>query len=390
MHNLTGSLSFHELSSILRLSPEAVDALLASGQLRCLMVGGEPRVPLDELELFFRDALLRLYQTEAWLGRMAAENVFPERSSLPDLEGESGSFEDELPPLPEAALMTESAEPVALPAEGEGGETPLQAAPPAPAEPPAETVEPPVEAAPAAEAPAPPPAAPQDRPRIPMAPQRDLRQAARYIPRRQIDGIFGDVKFSIVQISATGLRIRHQEPLGPGDEGKLSFALLKPQRSFLVRAKVVWTSVARYEGDEDQSFCISGLRITEHADRLASAIEILRRGHDLQPDRRSLPRPGSIGYVVADATSLEGISDDEVAMVMKAASRFAADPFEASRWYGRARFAVSDEQVRRDAPAKPQDRDQVLGIWEYLDRQVEIPKISGVLSWMRRSRSLTL
>jgi hypothetical protein len=368
MHNLTGSLSLADLSRLLNLSPQTAEALLASGQLRCNVVEGEPRLPLDELERFFRDALLRLYQTDAWLERMRAENLFPDRLAGESAAG-SAAFDEES--LPDDALFTEPPE---TGDSTEGGEE-------AEAESVVTTTVPPFQdQASTAEA----------RPRIPAPPLRDLRQAPRYIPRRQINGIFGDVKFSIVQISATGLRIRHEEPLGPGDEAKLSFALLKPQRSFLMRSRVVWTSVANYEGDEDRRFCISGLRITEHEDRLASAIEILRRGHDLQPDRRSMPRPGSTGYVVGDAAPLEGISDDEVALVLKAATRFAADPLEASRWYGRARFSVADEQVRRDAPAKPQDREQVLGIWEYLDRQVEIPKISGVLAWMRRSRSMTL
>lgn len=370
MHNLTGSLSLSDLSRLLQLSPEATDALLASGQLRCNLVEGEPRLPLDELERFFRDALLRLYQTDAWLERMRAENLFPARLASQPF-GASETFGEELDGEPDAGVLAEPPETEELRQEGDDAQAPAGQL--------ADAVPPQEETLPA-----------EARPRIPAPPLRDLRQAPRYIPRRQINGIFGEVKFSIVQISDTGLRIRHEEPLGPGDEAKLSFALLKPQRSFLVRARVVWTSVASYEGDDDRRFCISGLRITEHEDRVASAIEILRRGHDLQPDRRALPRPGSIGYVVSDSAPLEGISDDEVALVMKAATRFAADPLEASRWYGRARFSVADEQVRRDAPAKPQDREQVLGIWEYLDRQVEIPKISGVLSWMRRSRSMTL
>jgi hypothetical protein len=372
MHNLTGSLSLADLGRLLHLSPEAAGALLASGQLRCSVIEGEPRLPLDELERFFRDALLRLYQTEAWLERMRDENVFPEgRPQQPPAQPREAeeSFDDGMAEDAEAGAFTGPPEIGELAQEDRG-----EAASPAPG-----AVPSPEQALPSV-----------PRPTIPSPPVRDLRQAPRYIPRRQIDGIFGDVKFSIVQISATGLRIRHEEPLGPGDEAKLSFALLKPQRSFLVRARVVWTSVANYEGDDDRRFCISGLRITEHEDRIASAIEILRRGHDLQPDRRALPRPGSIGYVVGDTAPLEGISDDEVALVMKAATRFAADPLEASRWYGRARFSVAEEQVRRDAPAKPQEREQVLGIWEYLERHVEIAKISGVLSWMRRSRSMTL
>ena len=180
------------------------------------------------------------------------------------------------------------------------------------------------------------------------------------------------------------MRIRHDEPLLPGDEAKLSFALLNPARSFVMRARVVWTSVAHYEADsEKKKFYISGLRVTEHAERLARAIEILRASHDLQPERREKPRPGT---VEPETAPLDGVSDDEIALVMNAMQKFSADPQEASRWFSRARFALADEEVRRQAPPRPTDREEVLAIWEFVDRQVEIGKITGVVTWMRKQR----
>jgi len=47
---------------------------------------------------------------------------------------------------------------------------------------------------------------------------------------------------------------------------------------------------------------------------------------------------------------------------------------------------VAFEHVRREAPQKRRDRDEVLGIWEYLERQVEIPKIVGVVTLIRNGR----
>jgi hypothetical protein len=217
----------------------------------------------------------------------------------------------------------------------------------------------------------------------PEAERPDLRSAQRWIPRRQIDGTFNNARFSILQLSATGLRIRHVESLIPGDEAKLSFALMNPARSFVMRARVVWTSVARSE-DGDATFCISGLRVTEHADRLATAIALLRKVHELAPEerRKTIRSPDAERMGAA----IDGVSDEEVALVVRAAQHFANDPLDANRWYARARFAVSDDQVRRDAPPRPRDREEVLGIWEYLERQVEIPKIAGVLTWLRKTR----
>jgi hypothetical protein len=216
-------------------------------------------------------------------------------------------------------------------------------------------------------------------------PVTDFRHTPRYIPRRQIDGTFKRVRFSIVQISDTGLRIRHDEAILPGDDGKLSFALLNPPRSFVMQAHVVWTSMARY-GEDGDAFWISGIRATQHGERLREALALLREAHQLEPERRAKPR---VGVVPLPAGGVEGASDEDIAAVINAANRFAANPTEAIRWYARAKFALTEPHVRKNAPQRMRDREEVLGIWEYLDRRVDIPTISGVISWMRKARGRT-
>ena len=317
MRPLTSTLTPSEVAELLELPSTTVNALLDSGRVLCHVKGGEPRIPLAQLEEFFRDSLLRLYAAEA-------------RVEAP-------------PPI---------AEPLAAPA-SEPEPEPLAEEPPATSnEPPATKI--------VAE---------------PRAALPDQRRTQRYVPRRQIDGMFEDVKFTILQISSTGLRIRHRDPLLPGSEAKLTFALIKPARSVVLRARVVWTSVAR-SGEEH--FAISGLRVIEHGERLQRAVDSLLMTHDLQPERRARNRRSD-----EVTTMFAGASDDEIAMVTAAIQKFAQDPVEASRWYSRARFALSDEHIRRIAPPRPRDREEVLGIWEYLERQVELEKVAGVVAWTR-------
>ncbi|HYK01701.1 MAG TPA: PilZ domain-containing protein [Thermoanaerobaculia bacterium] len=334
MRPLTSSVSREELSELLNVPLDVVDALLDSGRVLCHVRGGEPRVPLAQLEEFFRDALLRLYQAESQGVPVEAP---PARSPRPEREPDS--------------------EPM-----GEPVSEPEPEAEPEPR--PAVEVSAPIFASPA----------PEPKPQ-PQHDEPEQRIATRFVPLRQLGGIFGDVKFVVMQLSATGLRIRHNEPLMPGDEAKLSFALMRPARSVVVRARVVWTSLAK-SGTE--RFSISGLRITEHQDRVAAAIDGMRSTNELQPERR-----GSLRRATDTMSVISGISDEEMALVTAAVQKFAGDPVEASRWYSRARFALSDETVRRAAPQRPRDREEVLGIWEYLDRQVDIGKIAGVVSWMR-------
>lgn len=326
MHRLKHSLSTSEVSALLDLDPAVVDALIDSGRILCHNRRGEVRIPFEQLEAFLRDSLVRLYRAEA-----AAEAPIV--------------FERDPERLPEPA-----AEPVIAPA---------------------------IEPQPEPEAVHPPAAAAMAGPAVEPELPPEQRAASRYVPLRQIDGIFGEVKFSMLQMSSSGLRIRHREPLLPGTEAKLSFALLRPARSFVVRARVVWTSIARSAEDR---FSISGLRVIEHQERIARAIDLLKAAHELQPERRAQVRRSADGIgPVAE------ISDDEIALVTNAVQKFAADPVEAGRWYSRARFALSDENVRRAAPARASDREEVLGIWEYLDRQVDIPKIAGIVGWMRQA-----
>lgn len=333
MHDSNLSLSRGELCVALGLPQQLVDELIDSGRVLCHVQRGEVRVPLSEIEKFFREGLVRVYRTIA-IHEVAAAAPVVEAEPKREEETPAAAFEPEPQPEPE---------------------------------PEAEPAPPPVVAMPVA---SPKEEEHDDRP--------DLRMAPRYVPRRQIDGIFGETKFTIVQLSKTGLRIRHTGALMPGDEAKLSFALLANARSVVVRARVVWTSLARSSGD---SFSISGVKVIEHQDRLARAIDMLTVSHYLQPERRAARRRDADD----EKYILEGVSDDEVAAVMNAMQKFADDPVEANRWYGRGRFALSDEDVRRSAPARPREREEVLGIWEYLERQVEIPKVAGILKWARRA-----
>ena len=331
MRPLTSTLTPREVATLLGVPPAVVTALLDSGRILCHVKDGEPRVPLAQLEEFFREGLMRVYQAE-----VRVEPAAVAEPGAGDREPVAGEPEPEEPAV---VAGGESREPLPEPEE-----TPVtRHAPPAST-----------------------PAAPPEQRRMP-----------RYVPRRQIDGIYSDVKFTIVQISANGLRIRHRDPLMPGAEAKLSFALLNPARSVVVRARVVWTSLA---SSGEERFSISGLRVTQHEERLARAVESLLAAHDLQPERRQRPRRSD------DILSVLSVaSDDEIALVTSAMQKFAADPVEASRWYSRARFALSDENVRRVAPAKPRDREEVLGIWEYLDRQVDIEKVASVVAFSRAS-----
>ena len=203
----------------------------------------------------------------------------------------------------------------------------------------------------------------------PQRPHAEHRRAPRYDTSGQLGGTYRDVDFTILEISATGLRIRHDDTLRAGDEARLTFTLPEPSpRTYTFRARVAWTSIA--QRGNGPSYCVSGLQITANIDHLQKAVEHLRK----KRGERTPP-------------ALVGLSDDDVAAIIRAYRRFTSDPVEASRWYSRARFSVVDETVRRAAPERARDREEVLGIWEYLERKVAIDAVTNVVGWLRQTRS---
>lgn len=352
------SLSRNEVCRIFGLTTATLNALIADGHLLCHVSNGESRIPLAQLESFFREGLIRVFRTQA-LEETTVHSFETPNAMQAAVTPQPAHVPDIVPPPLLTPVQHEEA-PVAIPAPS--------LAPPA-----------------------------EERRAIPLPPLDlrseeledelegeaiDLRVSPRYIPRRQINGIIDDVKFTIVQLSRTGLRIKHTDEIVPTGDSKLTFALLNPARSFMMKGRVVWTSAATTDSGE-RKFYISGVKITEHVERLVSAIDILNAAHDLQPDRRA---SSSRGLPDDDALPMAGATDDEIALVIKAVQHFSADPLDANRWYARGRFALADAQVRRDAPRKPREREEVLGIWEYLERQLDMTKINDILMWVRRNR----
>ncbi len=205
----------------------------------------------------------------------------------------------------------------------------------------------------------------------------EMRIAPRFVPRRQIGGLFQHSRCTLVQISTTGLRIRHDDVLRPGDVASLTLSLQRPAHTLAMQARVVWTSIAQ-RGDSP-SFCISGIRVLDLGP-LQQVLHHLREAGDLQPDegrRRTNQNPAA----------LNGLTDEDVASIIRAVRTFSSDPVEANRWYTRARFALADDAIRAAAPARGRDREEVVGVWEYLDRRLDLTKIASVVLWLRQTRA---
>jgi len=165
------------------------------------------------------------------------------------------------------------------------------------------------------------------------------RAAPRYQPARQLTGTFRDVHFSVQQISASGVRIRHEETLRPNDDQRVTIAL-PGGGTAVFRARVVWSSIG-------SSYCVSGLRVTANGEQLAKTVDALKRMKLLKAeDSADGRRKGR--------AALAGISDDDVASIIRA-----------------HRILNTDAE----------------GVFDYLDGRVGIDSIRKVIAWLRQTRS---
>jgi hypothetical protein len=241
-----------EVSDLLQLSPAVIDALAASGAI------GREVIAAADLERLFRDSLLRLYQAQAM------------RAAAPTMASEDASIEIEIEARPVSELIAPKVESESSVLRTFEEELVVEG----------------------------------ERP--------DLRAGVRYVPRRQIGGLFRDVKFVMLQLSSSGLRIRHDEALRPGDEARLSFAILSPAKTFIMRARVVWTSISQHGGN--RSHYVSGLRVVENVDRLVNAAYLLRTARELRIDERPAGRnaAGNVPRYVS------GLADEDVVAIIQA------------------------------------------------------------------------
>jgi len=69
---------------------------------------------------------------------------------------------------------------------------------------------------------------------------------------------------------------------------------------------------------------------------------------------------------------------DQALLVQHARERLRANPDEAAKWYNRARFATDEEGGQLVAAELIRHRQDVLAVWEYLERTVPIAVVMRV------------
>ncbi len=207
-----------------------------------------------------------------------------------------------------------------------------------------------------------------------MEPQiEDLRSSDRYILNEKLVGSFGSAPVTLIDLGEQGVQIEHLQPLRLATKGRLWFK--HGNVSVSLHAFVVWSKLS---GRQYRS----GLRIDEAAAEFLSAIQTLATYGIIKKDDDSLNRKrkrieereqAKSGKPTMKFVATESdISPDQVLLIQHARERLRRNFDEAQKWYSRAYFAL---RASGEATRYPED---VLAVWEYLERSVPLTTIKRV------------
>lgn len=205
------------------------------------------------------------------------------------------------------------------------------------------------------------------------------RSAARFIPEHPFPATLTmlgvTVTVGIRDLSVNGAQIEHPQPIRPATQGRLTIL-----PDFIVPAIVIWshfTATSTYH---------SGLRIDEQLDVVAAAIrDLLGRGlvhkeTDTSRKRQEalLAREKALTQQLHATPAQTGPTMEQVLLIRHARERMLMHPEEAIKWYNRARVTATEDQVRL-AGAGRVNREDVLAVWEYLERSIDLRYIVRAL-----------
>lgn len=210
---------------------------------------------------------------------------------------------------------------------------------------------------------------------------RDLRSADRFVADERLTGTFGAATITIVDLADQGAQIEHTQPLRLGSKGRFHFK--GSDIAVNAQALVVWSHLSKRPSSDGRLLYRSGLRIEDDVEDFGDALRKLVRGGIVHRDVGALDRKRKRiaekeqekwGKPVMKMLHSENeVPADQALLIQHARERLRLHPDEALKWYNRAKYALADDKI--DAIHY---REDVLAVWEYLERSVDLSTIVKV------------
>ncbi|HVT44580.1 MAG TPA: PilZ domain-containing protein [Thermoanaerobaculia bacterium] len=212
----------------------------------------------------------------------------------------------------------------------------------------------------------------------------DSRTTPRFVANPPLEGDFGGVTVIIHDLADRGAQIEHADPLKIGNMAKLSVRFVPSSTPLTVRGRVIWSRLSKTPNAKGKYLYRTGLLIEEERELIHQALQQLI-GATLRLDENSLERKKRMllersrrlaatpKVIPLSAAAARAISGDQILLIRQAREWLRSHPEDAIKWYNRAKFSEA-----RDGEDAVHYNDEMLAIWEYLERTVELALIRHV------------
>lgn len=211
----------------------------------------------------------------------------------------------------------------------------------------------------------------------------EARSEERFRVQHRLDASFGTNEVVLVDLGEHGAQVQHPVPIKLGSIARMAFALPQSGQQVRVQGTIVWSRLSTKPDSSGKRHYYSGVRLDDPDEAMKGAIAQLNGLNVLRLDTLSLEKKQRALAEKEKARQHLGfklvgqkprIPDDVILLVRQTRDRLKDNPAEAVKWYNRAKFSLDRSGVQIH------QRDEVLAIWEYLERSVEIDIITRVIS----------
>jgi hypothetical protein len=216
---------------------------------------------------------------------------------------------------------------------------------------------------------------------------QELRSAERYIAILPLPGSFGAASVSVRDLCEHGVQIEHPQPLRIGTRGRLWFK--REGTGAAVQAVVVWSHLSQVPSIDGKLLYHSGVKIENGTSEYTAALQMLSLQGALRRDFGSLERKRqrlldretekSGRPVVMMLRAESEVPQEHALLVHHARERIRTNPDETRRLADRAKFVLAEGGAHLNA-GDLADREDVLAVWEYLERSVDLATVVRVFS----------
>jgi hypothetical protein len=220
---------------------------------------------------------------------------------------------------------------------------------------------------------------------------KNLRGTERFNLTEPLGGSFGSASVTILNMSVDGLKVEHAQPIRLGTKARLWFR--RADISVSVQALLMWSHLSKTPNDKGKYLYNSGLRIDTLGNEFSLALQGLMDAGVTVQDAESLDRKrqrqlertrDKTASTMKTVKQEADISPDQVLLIQHARERLRGNPEEALKWYNRAKYAIA--QGGAYVASEMRNREDVLAVWEYLERSVDLSTIVRVFE---RGRTAT-